>query len=138
MATPNVSPSSIQASKNTLPASLTPLLGREQEVDTVCTLMRRTDIRLVTLTGPGGVGKTRLGIQIANDLLSDFVDGVYFISLAPIRDPNLLISTIAQSLGLQEIGTSSILDILTNFLQEKHILLLLDNFEQIVTVAPSL
>lgn len=138
MATPNVSTSSIQTSKNQLPASLTPLLGREQEVEAVCTLLRRTDVRLVTLTGPGGVGKTRLGVQIANNLLGDFVDGIFFISLAPLRNPALLIATIAQSLGLQEVGTSSTHDLLTNFLRERHILLLLDNFEQIVEAAPSL
>ena len=138
MATPKVSPPSIQVARNSLPVSLTPLLGREQEVETICALIRRTDVRLVTLTGPGGVGKTRLGVQIADNLFSDFVDGVYFVSLAPLRDPDLVIPTIIQTLGLQMIGASPPLELLKAYLQEKHVLLLLDNFEQVISALSSL
>src|SRR5436853_7683442 len=87
-----------------LPAQLTPLLGREQEVATVCALLRRPGVRLVTLTGTGGVGKTRLGLAIATELLDDFADGVCFVGLAPVSDPDLVVHTIAQALGIKETG----------------------------------
>src|SRR6266699_5037425 len=88
------------SSTHNLPTQLTPLIGREQEMAAACTLFRRPDIRLVTLTGTGGVGKTRLALQVATDLLADFADGVSYISLAPISDIDLVIPTITQTLGL--------------------------------------
>jgi predicted ATPase/DNA-binding CsgD family transcriptional regulator len=125
-----------------LPTYLTPLLGREQEAQIVCSLLQRSEIRLLTLTGPGGVGKTRLGIQIASDLMHDFANGVCFVSLAPISDPELVIPTIAQALGLPEVGDAGTapqpLQRLNTYLQEKQVLLLLDNFEQVVAAAPAL
>src|SRR5712691_10146117 len=72
---------------NNLPAQLTPLIGREREVAAACTLLRRADVRLLTLTGTGGIGKTRLALQIASELLDDFVDGITFVQLASIREP---------------------------------------------------
>jgi predicted ATPase/DNA-binding CsgD family transcriptional regulator len=118
-----------------LPIQLTPFIGRAREVATVQNLLRREDVRLVTLSGPGGSGKTRLGLQIAIELSDVFPDGVYFVNLAPISDPALVVSTIAQALAVKEIAGQSLLDLVKAFLREKHLLLLLDNFEQVISAA---
>jgi predicted ATPase/class 3 adenylate cyclase/DNA-binding NarL/FixJ family response regulator len=119
-----------------LPAQPTALIGREQEVAAACAMLRKSDVRLLTLIGPGGTGKTRLGLQIAAELLDDFVDGVYFVALAPISDPALVISAIAATLGVKEAGGQPLLETLTTALHDKQRLLLLDNFEQVVAAAP--
>lgn len=83
-----------------LPVPRTSLLGREQEIATACKLLRSGDVRLLSLTGTGGVGKTRLAIQIASELRGDFAQGVFFVGLAAIRDPDLVVPAIAQTLGV--------------------------------------
>ncbi len=121
-----------------LPVQLTPLIGREQEIAATCALLRRPEVRLVTLTGTGGIGKTRLALQVATNLLREFANDICFISLAPISDPDLVIPTIAQAFDLKETAAQPLLDLLKAFLQDKHLLLLLDNFEQVVQAAPHL
>ena len=118
-----------------LPDQPTALIGREQAIATVCSMLRRADVRLVTLTGPGGTGKTRLALQTAAELLDDFKDGVWFVNLAPISDPNLVAATVAQTLGIKENAGRSLLDQLKDHLREKQLLLLLDNFEQVADAA---
>jgi predicted ATPase/class 3 adenylate cyclase len=127
---------SLDARPNNLPAQPTPLIGREKEVATLRDLLRRDDVRLVTLTGPGGTGKTRLGFQVAADLIDDFQDGVFFVGLAPITDAGLVAPPICQTLGLRETGGQPLLETLKEHLREKQILLLLDNFEQVLAAAP--
>src|SRR6266566_6539449 len=116
-----------------LPVSLTSLIGREHEVKALHALLLRPDVHLLTLTGTAGVGKTRLALEVARDLLHDFADGVHLVSLAPISDPTFVIPTIAHRLGLTESGSQPLLDLLKTSQRDKHRLLLLDNFEHVIT-----
>jgi predicted ATPase/transcriptional regulator with XRE-family HTH domain len=119
-----------------LPVQPTPLLGREREMAAVMALLRQDDVRLVTLTGPAGVGKTRLALESAAALAGAFDDGVWFVRLAPIADPGLVIPTIARTLGLQEVWRMPIQAALREWLRPRRLLLLLDNCEQVAAAAP--
>jgi predicted ATPase/class 3 adenylate cyclase len=128
----------LDARPNNLPVQPTPLIGREADVAAVLALLRRPDVRVVTLSGPGGIGKTRLALQVAADLLDEYPEGVYFVSLAAVGDPALVLPTIAQALGLGETGSCPLTDTLHGYLAERPVLLVLDNFEQVSAAAPRL
>lgn len=120
---------------NNLPVQPTPLIGREKQVGDVAGLLSKADVRLVTLTGPGGTGKTRLALQVSADMLDRFPDGVWFVELAALVEAKLVMSTVAQLVGVKETGGTAILDTLKEHLKDKHLLLVLDNFEQVANAA---
>ena len=119
-----------------LPSESTPLVGREQEVAAVRTLLQRDKVRLVTLVGPPGTGKTRLGLRVAATLVDAFQEQVSFVALAPVRDAALVAPTIAQMLGVKEEAGQPLTESLKRFLRDKRMLLVLDNFEQVTAAAP--
>ena len=121
-----------------VPFPLTSLIGREMELHAVQDLLLRPEVRLMTLTGTGGIGKTQLALTLGNALQETFVDGVSFVSLARIYNSELVIPAIAQSLGLKGIGILNPMQLLKAFLREKHLFLILDNFEQVLLAAPLL
>ncbi len=120
------------------PIPLTPLIGRERDVAALSFSLQQTGIRLLTLTGPGGIGKTRLALQVAAELKDKFSDGVYFVSLAPVRDPALVLSTIVQALGLKSMRDQGDDELLVAYLHEKAALLILDNFEQALSATKAI
>jgi predicted ATPase/DNA-binding SARP family transcriptional activator/Tfp pilus assembly protein PilF len=118
-----------------LPAQLTSFIGRQQKMEAIREMMLRQDIRLITLTGVGGTGKTRLALEVAASLLEHFADGVFFVPLGDLSDPALVLPTIARQLGVQEGGSQSLLEIVKSSLHNKQILLILDNFEHVSKAA---
>jgi non-specific serine/threonine protein kinase len=118
-----------------LPLPLTSFVGREREVAAVCAALQQDGVRFLTLTGPGGVGKTRLALRVAEELVSDFPDGVWFVPLAPVRDPALVPSAIAGALGVREAADRPLVAALRTFLRDKQALLLLDNCEHLLEAA---
>ena len=126
----------LERHRHNLPIQPNLLLGREREIAGASALLRRDDVRLVTLTGPGGIGKTRLALQIAVELINDFADGVYLVRLSRLADPVLALPTVAQTLGLKEVGGQPIAETMRAYMCDRQLLLVLDNFEQIVAAAP--
>jgi predicted ATPase/DNA-binding SARP family transcriptional activator len=118
-----------------LPAPATPLIGREQEIETLTELLGRGEVRIVTLTGPGGTGKTRLALAAAERLAPSFESGAYFVSLVDADEPSLVLSAIASELGLEESGTRPLAQLIAAALAERELLLVLDNFEHVLPAA---
>ena len=124
----------LDARPNNLPTQLTSFVGREEELATTCDLLAAN--RLVTLTGPGGTGKTRLSLQVAAQAVDDFPDGVFFVPLETVRNPDFVASRIAGEIGIAETGGRSGRDVVVEWLTGKRVLLILDNFEQVVEAGP--
>ena len=124
----------LDQSPDNLPRQLTSFIGRERELQDLKGLLERS--RLLTLTGPGGSGKTRLGLQFAAEVTGGFPDGVYFVALAPVGNPDLVLSSIAQGIGLRDVGDRPLLDRLRSHLENTRVLILLDNFEHLIAAAP--
>lgn len=124
-----------QPTKHNLPSPATPLIGRESQIEAARALLLRPEVRLVTMTGPPGVGKTRLGVQVACEMALSFSGGVCFVPLAPVTSPRTAFIAIAQTLGLKESGNKALHERVKEYLRGRQMLLLLDNLEQVVPAA---
>src|SRR5882724_4514560 len=130
----------VETRATNLPVQRTGFVGREKEVAAAKELLLRQDVRLVTVTGPGGIGKTRLAAQVASGLVESFPGGTHFVPLSSLSDPGLIASAIVQTLGIREAGGQSPLEILKENLQsswQAPMLLVLDNFEHLIQAAPT-
>jgi predicted ATPase len=127
---------SLDTRPHNLPRQPTPFLGREREMGELVHLVQRDDVQLLTLTGTGGTGKTRLALQAAAELIDQFRDGVFFIPLAPLSDPTLIAAAIGSAMGIREEGERSLAERLRDTLATKQLLLVLDNMEHLVEGAP--
>jgi predicted ATPase len=131
-------PIGLDARPTNLPLQAMPLVGREREIRDVVGLLARPASRLVTLTGPGGTGKTRLASHVAAELLDEFTDGVFFVGLAGLSDPRLVLPTVARTVGVAETPGDALVDQLVRYLRGRRFLLLLDNAEHVLAAAPAL
>jgi len=129
-------PSASPRAPHHLPVPPTPLIGRDAAVAAVRALLQRAGTRLVTLLGPAGVGKTRLGLQVAAEYQAEAGDGVTFVALAAVTHPDGVVAAIAQTLGAGESSGAALIDDLQRYLRDRRLLLLLDNFEQVIEAAP--
>ncbi len=136
LAPPNLTPPPRRRAPLDLPVFRTTLVGRMREAGEVRDLLARAEVRLVTLLGPPGIGKTRLSMQVAAAMHEQLVDGAVFVPLAAVTDPAMVGTTIARRLGAKEVSGQPLSDTLKNYLQGKELLLVLDNFEQIIPAAP--
>jgi predicted ATPase/class 3 adenylate cyclase len=125
-------------STTNLPVPESPLIGRERDVIELVALLREEDVRLVTVTGPGGTGKTRFAIAAGAELLADFLNGVFFVPLGTVTDPAVVVPTIAHAIGVRERHGEPLLQTLSEHLEDKSLLLVLDNFEQVIEAAPEI
>jgi predicted ATPase/DNA-binding XRE family transcriptional regulator len=123
------------APSRSLPHPLDVLIGRKGDIEAIVALLANEQTRLVTLTGPGGVGKTRLSLAVASSIAGDYRDGVTFVELAPLTDATLMLPAIANAVGLRESGDRPLFDVLTGFFGTRHALLVLDNFEHLMPAA---
>jgi predicted ATPase/serine/threonine protein kinase len=128
----------IEGRPSNIPVQRTPFVGQQKEVAAARELLLRPDLRLLTVTGPGGIGKTRLAVEVAGGLMEHFPGGIHFVPLSPLSDPGLLASVIVQTLGIREAGAQSSLEVLQKVLLDSApMLLLLDNFEHLMQAAPT-
>jgi predicted ATPase len=133
---PSILNSQFSIQKHNLPAALTPFIGREAELNQLAAWLTRPGCRLISLIGPGGIGKTRLALEIAGRHVASFADGVFLVRLASIQQPEVAASAIAQTLGFKESGGQSPQELIMAWLYDKHLLLILDNFEHLLEAAP--
>ncbi len=130
----------VRSPRRTLPTAPTPLIGREHEAAVASGLLMREEVRLLTLTGPGGVGKTRLALEVAARVADGsheaFADGAVFVPLAPLRDPATVLSALAEALGVREVAGQALPETLEQHLRDRQMLVLLDNFEHLLEAAP--
>jgi predicted ATPase/class 3 adenylate cyclase len=128
----------VAAGRHNLPLQLTAFVGRQKEIAHACDILSESETRLLTLTGPGGVGKTRLSLQVAEEFLDEYSDGVFFVELQHVSTADLVMTKVASTLGLLETAKRPVGEILQDYLRERQMLLVLDNFEHVVAAAPRL